>query len=431
MIKKLEILKDISLNNNSSISNVNKKFFTQRNSINSSVKNNSNNSNEENKRANRFCNLNESPSPIFKSKNKIENGKKDEIIKEDLRKNFYSTQAKFFSKKKEETPIKQKTENEIRIENGNGSENGNGNSIPIANANNPYGISYPNAIRNTNTKSFNFTLGPFENLNPFNKLDEKFKNTINTNKLKYEMIGTNFYKTENSLRKNLSPNLKNINAQSLEMKNKNNLDKFLLDPRKKINIIDEKELKEKLLNLKSQEIQIDKNVGTTNKSLINLNNPNIKFPYHNNLNKYSGMELSSPIKSNEEKDKDKDKDKDIDKDKDKNRNINININNKITNIYQIKGDFIEGKFDKSNIDKNLNSNVKSNLTEEEIMQKINLYKSKLNSQLIKLINDEKSKEKERMNDYDNSEKGDNKKTLENQIANERVLSLDRIKKMNE
>ena len=353
MIKKLETVKEMSSTYNSTIFNNNNKNFTQRSSFKNAF-----DKPLDNKRLSRYAKLNESP--IIKIEEQIDETKK----------NYFSTQSKFLSKKKDENFKKEKFKTEDKDKDTN---------------------------TNTNPVSLNSSVGLFENLN--NKMTNK--NNINSNKVKFENTGANFYKTDNCLKKHISPKAKNTHTQSQEIKNRNNLDKFLLDPRKKINIMDQKELKGKI-----KKNQSNKNVGTTSKSIINLNNPNIKFPYKNNLNKYSaGMEMPSPVKFND------------------NKNINININNKITNIYEFKGDYIEGNNDRLKI--------KKNLTEEEISQKLNLYKSKLNSQLIKIINEEKNKEKERMSNYENSESGKDKKEIEDKISNERIKSSDKIIKMNE
>lgn len=328
-----------------------------RNSIGGLQRNSFNNKNNLMNLFNPLINKN-NESPI-----KIEENNKE---KEETKNNFYSTQTKFLSKKKE------------KVEGG---------------------------------ISFNSTLGIFENLN--NKLENK-----NNNLLKNEKGLDQFSRTENSLKKNLIPRARNVNFQSQDMKDikemKNNLDKFLFDPRKKMNILENqvdpnREGRERSIKHKS-----NKNIGTTTKSLVDINhNGKIKFPYHNNLNKYAQGKklLNSPKKPS-------------------NENINININNKITNIYEFKSSGDRYENDKEKYDK-IKSNKNFNFSEEEISRKLNLYKSKLNSQLIKVINDEKNKEKERLSQYEISENGKERKEIEDLIARERVMSSDKIFKINE
>ena len=342
MIKKLNLIRDIHSNNQINPTTISK-FTTQRNSFKNAYDNTK--QPMDNMRMSRFAQLEESP---FKEISEQ---------KEENRKNFHSTQGKFFTKNKDEkmnmyfNPKKEKGDNAV---------------------------------------SLHSTVDLFENLN--NKLEN------NKNKIKIENGENNkFYRTENTLKKNLSP--KKHFFQSQEM-TKNNLDKFLFDTKKKMNTIEEK-VKQYERNKK---MMSNKNIGTTTKTLVNIDN--LKFPYQNNLDKYAEQKdgtATSPLKRGD------------------NKNINININNKITNIYEIKGGYIDG---------NEKPKSKTNLSEEEIAQRLNLYKSKLNSEFIKVINDEKNKEKERMSQYENPENEDEKRDIEKEISSERALSSDRIHKIN-
>lgn len=336
MMKKFNQIKQ--LNENAYSANSNSKFSTQR----AGFKNTNNEDKPSDNKKNSRYRINETPIMI--------NDQKEEIK---TNSNFYSTQGKFFSKKKDDTEKSKKSKNEN------------------------YAF------------SLNSTVGILEN----------FENRLEKNKLnKLDLPDSKFYKTENLLNKHISP--KNTRV-TFKQDIRNNLDKFLLDPKKKSVILDNKgNINEKLLKTMS-----NKKVGNTTKSLVDMNNSKIKFPYQNNLNKYVGRQGNSPSKSN-------------DLNSIYNKNM-ININNKIPNV-DIKGENTEGENEKA-----------KKLTEEEIAERVNQYKTKLNTHLVNMINEEKNKERERMSRYEFLDNEQDKKELEREITRERVFSSEKLLKMNE
>jgi len=103
------------------------------------------------------------------------------------------------------------------------------------------------------------------------------------------------------------------------------------------------------------------------------------------------------------------------------KNINININNNITNFYNMRN--------YSGIDDKIK--IKENLTEEEIQHKLNVYRTKLNSEMLKYLNEEKVRENERQNAYENLKDNQEKFNFEKEVSKERLESSEKIIKMNQ
>ena len=102
------------------------------------------------------------------------------------------------------------------------------------------------------------------------------------------------------------------------------------------------------------------------------------------------------------------------------KNINVNINKKTTNIYNI-----------NNINNELTEKIeKNNLSEKDIKRSLEIYKSKLNSQLLELFNEEKLKEFERKNNIGQIKNEFEKKNFEKTMAIEQNESSENIIKFN-
>ena len=105
-----------------------------------------------------------------------------------------------------------------------------------------------------------------------------------------------------------------------------------------------------------------------------------------------------------------------------NKNINININNNITNFYNM-ADLTAGYDDKKKMNKIV--------IEEEIQRKLAIYRTKLNSEMLRLLNEEKIKENDRQVLYENLKDNEEKYHFEKEVSNERFESSDKIVRMNQ
>jgi len=105
------------------------------------------------------------------------------------------------------------------------------------------------------------------------------------------------------------------------------------------------------------------------------------------------------------------------------KNISININNKITNFYHM-GDLTNGYDDIGNM------KIKK-ITEEDIQRKLAVYRTKLNSEMLRLLNEEKMKENDRQVLYENIKDIDEKYIFEKEVSKERLESSDKIVKLNQ
>lgn len=104
------------------------------------------------------------------------------------------------------------------------------------------------------------------------------------------------------------------------------------------------------------------------------------------------------------------------------KNINININNNITNFCSM-----------INFPVNIDEGVKlrKNTPEGDIQQKLSAYRTKLTSEVIKFLNEEKIRENERQNVYDNLKDNQEKFNLEQEISRRRLETSEKISKMNQ
>lgn len=113
------------------------------------------------------------------------------------------------------------------------------------------------------------------------------------------------------------------------------------------------------------------------------------------------------------------KQKDIDNDlKDKNDSIKFPLDKKSLNqIYSFNNIF--------------NEKVKKKVIEKDIEKKIKEQKIKLNNEMLKVLKEEKIKENERNIIYNKANSEVDKRRLENLIAMERVISSEKITRLNE
>jgi len=104
------------------------------------------------------------------------------------------------------------------------------------------------------------------------------------------------------------------------------------------------------------------------------------------------------------------------------KNINININNNINNFCSM-----------INFPVNIDEGVKlrKNTPEDDIQQKLSAYRTKLTSEVIKFLNEEKIRENERQNVYDNLKDNQEKFNLEQEISRRRLEASEKISKMNQ
>lgn len=103
------------------------------------------------------------------------------------------------------------------------------------------------------------------------------------------------------------------------------------------------------------------------------------------------------------------------------KNLNGNINNNIKNFYSMAN--LTAEFDDP-------EKIKIKINEEEIQKKLNIYRIKLNSEMIRLLNQEKSKENDRQIIYDNIKIKEDKNHYEKEVSKDRLESSDKIFKMN-
>jgi len=228
-------------------------------------------------------------------------------------------------------------------------------------------------------------------------LDNKDKMNINENLINY---------SSNCLNNNIEYEIcEDINNKVV----KNNFQKFkITNPKYNLNSKDINIKKDKIKN-----ITLINNLNNFNQ--IHLNNPKIKIKLPNemtnkimNSNEYLSNSkvntISFPFNDNIGK------------------YININIENKITNYYNITNP-------PGNIEEKIK--IKKNFTEEEINQKLNIYRTKLNSEMLKFLNQEKMKENERQTLYDNLKDNKEKFDFEKIVSKERLESSEKIVKMNQ
>lgn len=104
------------------------------------------------------------------------------------------------------------------------------------------------------------------------------------------------------------------------------------------------------------------------------------------------------------------------------KNINININNKITNFYHMAD--LTARFDE-------NGKIKKSISEEDIQRKLAIYRTKLNSEMLRLLNEEKIKENDRQVLYGNMKDNEEKYCFEKEVSKERLESSDKIVKLNQ
>lgn len=103
------------------------------------------------------------------------------------------------------------------------------------------------------------------------------------------------------------------------------------------------------------------------------------------------------------------------------KNTNLYINNNITNFYSM-ANLTAGFEDKVKI--------KKNHSEEEIQKKLAIYRIKLNSEMLRILNEEKTKENDRQVFYENLKNGEEKKNYEKEVTKDRLDSSDKIVRMN-
>jgi hypothetical protein len=276
---------------------------------------------------------------------------------------------------------------------------------------------------NINMNSPNSSNFIFENLN------DKSVKKINCD------IASKFYQSKENFfnNKQSSPKINSIYTKS----EKNNLNKFLFEPKyNKINKINNNSFniyertKFKINRNKNNKFEARSTLNYSNNSnfnnIIDVNNPKIILKINNNKLNNSSFRYTTSNETNNNNRSGNNNNYNHNKNNN-NKNISININNKITNFYDLSG-FMNNNKDNSNI-KNNNNNINNN--EEEIAQKLHLYKSKLNSELIKVINEEKMREIDRLCNYERSENLKEKKKLEKEISKKRIFSSERIIKINE
>lgn len=197
--------------------------------------------------------------------------------------------------------------------------------------------------------------------------------------------------------------------------NKNNLQKFNLTKNKfasTTNIIPHLGLSYKTEKNKNY----FKVTNPKNQSQMNLSNPKIKIKISN--------DISEKIKNSNDYLTDKKPNILYSSLNDNvHKNINININNKITNFYNM-ADLISGFDDKGQTKNNM-------ITENDIQRKLAIYRTKLNSEMLRLLNEEKSKENDRQILHENMRDNVDRLNFEKEVSKERLESSDKIIKMNQ
>jgi len=149
--------------------------------------------------------------------------------------------------------------------------------------------------------------------------------------------------------------------------------------------------------------------------IIDLSNPKIKIKLTNNVkdNYVNPDEIITGLNRNKISEA-------FNSNNFEGKQINIKINNNITNHFNMKDfAFIDEKI-----------KIKDNLSEDEIQQKLNLYRSKLNSEMLKYLNEEKIREKERQDTYEHLKDNQEKCKFGQEVSKERNETSEKIIMMN-
>lgn len=200
------------------------------------------------------------------------------------------------------------------------------------------------------------------------------------------------------------------NPLNTESNNENKKDLIVHSSKNLFNIAKKEK---QLLGIKT-ESELNKPLGETQMPLISVSSKNQnEINNDNNDNNVNHNNLSVNTNANLNKENNKD-------DFILNNNNNNTQNNFATSTNKLY-----------NFNAVFNDKLKIKIIEKDIEKKVESYKIKLNSDMLKILREEKQKEEEREAFYSKANSEVERKRLENMIALERVQSSQRILKINE